>query len=120
MGRAAQVGVLGDVSAQSCELTLVRNLIAARLSARRAIVKAVAAQTNVNLRLAGKAILFTIALLFNHFALHAAILAFGRGGHMRTLARVQGTWKVPLVTAPCTLLRGARPQVEATAKRMLG
>jgi hypothetical protein len=69
------------------------------LSARRAIVKAVAAQANVNLRLAGTAILFTIALLFNHFALHAAILVFGRGAHMRTLARVHEAGKVPLVTA---------------------
>jgi hypothetical protein len=68
------------------------------LSARRAIVKAVAAQTNVNLRLAGTAILFTITLLFSHLALHAAILVFGRGGHKRTLARVHGSWKVPLVT----------------------
>ena len=81
------------------ELALVRDLVAARLSARRAIVKPVAAQTNVDLALAGAAILFTIALFFSHFALHTVVLVLGRGGHKRTLARVRATWKVPLVTA---------------------
>ena len=106
MGGAAHVWALGP---QSCQPTLVGNSVAARLSARRAIVKAIAAQANVNLRLAGTAILFAIALLFNHFALHAAILVFGRGGHMRTLARVHEAGKVPLVTAPGTRLSVPAP-----------
>ena len=92
-------GASGTQVSQSYGLILVRNPVAARLSAWRAVVKAVAAQANVNLSLAGTAILFAIALVLGHVALHTAVLVFGNGGHKRTLARVQTTWKVPLVTA---------------------
>ena len=81
------------------KLILLRDFVAARLSARGAIVKSVAAQTNVDLALAGTAILLAITLFFSHFALHAVVLVLVRGRHKRTLARGWATWKVPLVTA---------------------
>jgi hypothetical protein len=63
------------------EETLIRNGVAARLTARRAIVKPIAAQANVDLSLAGTTILFAVALVFGHVTLHAVILILGRGGH---------------------------------------
>jgi hypothetical protein len=88
---------LGGCNAPGREL-LVRNPIAARFAARRAIVEPITAQANVDLSLAGATVLFTIALVFCHVALHAVILGLGAGGHKRTLARVEWLWKVPLVT----------------------
>ena len=77
---------------------LVRNPVAARFAARRAIVEPITAQANIDLSLAGATVLLAIALVFGHLALHAVIFGFGAGGHERTLARVESSWKVPLVT----------------------
>jgi len=77
---------------------LVRNPIAARFAARRAIVEPITAQANIDLSLAGATVLFAIALVFRHVALHAVIFGFGAGSHERTLARVECSRKVPLVT----------------------
>ena len=84
------------------------------MTARWAIVEPVTAQADVDLSLAGAAVLFAIALFFCHVALHALILGLGDGGHRRTLARVEGAGKVPLVTrtvvAPASRrLSGGRP-----------
>ena len=68
---------------------LVRNLVAARLPARRAVVKTIAAQADVHLPLAGATVLLAIALVFGHVALHAVVPVSGGGGHGRTLARVR-------------------------------
>jgi hypothetical protein len=111
---------MGGMGEEVEALTLVRHSVPARLPARRAVVKPIAAQANVNLRLARTAILFAVALVFRHVALHTVIFGFGRGGHERTLARVQKRWKVPLVTVGCTLPVRPNPKVEAAAKRMLG
>ena len=72
---------------------LVGDCVAAGLAAGRTIVKTVAAQPNVDLPLAGAAILLAVALFFAHFALHAAILGLGGSGHGRTLARAAGQGK---------------------------
>jgi hypothetical protein len=93
---------------------LVRNPVAARLTAGRAIIEPITAQTNVDLSLAGAAVLFAIALVFCHVALHALILGLGDGGHKRTLARVEGSWKVPLVTARDAPEVRIRPKVRCS------
>jgi hypothetical protein len=67
----------------------MRNPVAAGIPARRAIVESVTAEANVDLSLAGAAVLFAIALVFCHVALHAAIFGFADGSHKRTLARVE-------------------------------
>lgn len=67
---------------------LIRNRVAARLAARRTIVKTIAAQANVNLPLARTTVPFAVALVFGHVAQRAVIFVLGRGGHRRTLARV--------------------------------
>lgn len=68
---------------------LVGNLVAARLPARRAVVKTIAAQADVHLPLAGATVLLAIALVLGHVALHAVVPVSGGGGHGRTLARVR-------------------------------
>ena len=96
---------------------LIRNPVAARLTARWAIVEPVTAQADVDLSLAGAAVLFAIALFFCHVALHALILGLCDCGHKRTLARVERSWKVPLVTctvaapARCLVRRASRPPI---------
>ena len=67
---------------------LVGDFIAARLPARRAVIQTIAAQANVDLSLAGAAILLAIALVFGHVALHAAILGLSDGCHAPTVAPV--------------------------------
>jgi hypothetical protein len=75
---------------------LVRDFVPASLTARRAIVKAVTAQANIDLSLAGTAVLFAVALFFGHLTLHAAVFGFRRGsGHGRTLARAGQERKFP-------------------------
>ena len=68
---------------------LVRDLVAARLPAGRAIVKTITAQADVHLPLAGATVLLAIALVLGHVALHAVVPVFGGGGHGQTLALVR-------------------------------
>ena len=68
---------------------LIRNSITARLPARWAVIETVAAQTDIDLSLAGTTILFAVTFIFGQVALHAAVLGLGGSGHGRTLARVQ-------------------------------
>ncbi len=91
--------------------TLLRHLVAAGFAAGRAIIKAVLAEADVNLSLAEAAVLFASALIFGHFALHAAVSGFGGSGHKRSLARGKEPGKVPLVT---------RKQAPDIGRRTLG
>ena len=60
--------------------TLVLRLVVAGFAAGRAVVEAILAEPYVDLALAEGAILFAFALVFRHFALHAAVF-LGGGAH---------------------------------------
>ena len=83
----------------------LRNDITARFAAGFAVIEAILTQADFHQRLTEAAILFAVAPVFRHLALHAAVLPVcGGSGHGRTVARPAGKRKVPLVTGA----RGAR------------
>jgi len=67
---------------------LVGHLIVTSLAAGWAIVKAIMAEPDGDLPLAQATILFAVALVFGHLALHATVFGLGSGCHERTLARL--------------------------------
>ena len=67
---------------------LIRELGAARPSARRAVPQAVLAEVDVDLSLTEATEFLAVTLFGGHLALHAKILFLRRSGHGRTLARV--------------------------------
>ena len=67
---------------------LVGHLVVASLAAGRAVVKAIMAKADGDLSLAQATILFAVALVFGHLALHATVFGLGSGCHARTLARL--------------------------------
>jgi len=74
--------------ARAPSLLLAADLIVAGFAARIAVVQAVFAEANINLRLAGAAILFAFAAFFGHFALHADVFfASSRVSHGSNLAQ---------------------------------
>ena len=79
-------------SASTCSCTS-RASTPARLPARRAVIQTIAAKANVDLPLAGAAVLLAIALIFGHVALHAAILSLSDSCHGPTVAPVRGSGK---------------------------
>jgi hypothetical protein len=61
---------------------LAADFVVAGFAAGIAVVQAVFAEANVNLRLAGAAILLAFAAFFGHFTLHADVFFAGSGrGH---------------------------------------
>jgi hypothetical protein len=69
-------------------MRLVGHLIVACLAAGWAIVEAIMAKPDGDLSLAQATILFAVALVFGHLALHATVFGLGSGCHERTLARL--------------------------------
>jgi hypothetical protein len=77
----------------------VGDFVVAGVAAGHAVKEAILAEANVGLGLAQAAVSFAVATVFGHFALHAAILVLGGGGHGGTVTLGWLPGKVPLVTA---------------------
>ncbi len=66
----------------------VRHFVVAGFAAGLAIVEAILAEANLQLRLAGAAVLFALAAVFRAIALHAKVFGFSGGsGHIRNVSR---------------------------------
>jgi hypothetical protein len=71
------------------QVRLAADFVVAGFAAGIAVVQAVFAKTDVNLRLAGAAILLAFAAFFGHFALHTDVfLASSRVCHADNLTRL--------------------------------
>lgn len=77
---------------ESCGLRLILGLIFAGFAARVAVIKAVFAETDVQLTLAQAAVFFALAALLAHFTLGAAEFRIC-GGHAKTVLRQSSAGK---------------------------